>query len=168
GCYYGIEPDHNHLQAGKDVTVGPELIALKKPTFSDDSNFDLSVFGVKFDFIVARSIFTHFTPAAIKKVLASLPASLQQDGTFLASYWPDKDDQVGGDWSKRIKVRDLLVGEALDERPAESGINVSYSARTLIGLAKECGVYAKRLEQPISGSQPWIKFTLTPETPPSV
>lgn len=160
GCYYGIEPDGTRLTAGKEITIGPELMALKQPTFSECGDFDLSVFGVKFDFIVARSIFTHFSPAAIKKVLSTVPAALEPKGAFFASYWPDKQDELGGDWNKTIGVKNLLAGETLGGRPAESHIKVSYSARTLIQFARDCGLSAKRLEQPITGRQPWIRFSL--------
>src|SRR5262252_7314375 len=49
GCYFGIEPNKQMLQAGIESVLGPELQATKRPSFDTNDHFDCSVFGVKFD-----------------------------------------------------------------------------------------------------------------------
>ena len=93
GCYHGIEPNNDHLTMGKNVVIGPDLLAEKTPLFNSDANFNLAVFGKKFDFIVARSIFTHFTPEAIDRALASCLEALNV--AFLSHYF--------GRWTSRQK-----------------------------------------------------------------
>ncbi|HEX5687738.1 MAG TPA: class I SAM-dependent methyltransferase [Ideonella sp.] len=155
GGYHGIEPNEEYLAAGKRIVIGSELLAQKAPGFSSDPNFNLAVFNKKFDFIVARSIFTHFTPAAIEKVLASVPASLSATGVFIASYWPS-------DTAKPHAARKppLVLGEKLFNEPAAAGINVAYDESTLITIAERQGLRAEPFKQPVCHGQPWMKFTL--------
>ena len=155
GCYHGIEPNSDHLMMGKTVVIGPDLLADKTPLFSADANFNLDVFGKKFDYIVARSIFTHFTPKAIEQVLTSLPGALNDNGIFIASFWPVSITEK--------ENSQILVGETLEDRPAEAGINVAYSEDTLIGMAERRGLRGHRLLQPVCNGQPWIGFEL-PQT----
>lgn len=55
--YYGVEPEKWLLDQGIEKEVGRELITLKHPFFSYDSEFELSSFGQKFDFLLAQSVF---------------------------------------------------------------------------------------------------------------
>src|ERR1700761_2364722 len=69
--YFGIEPSERFLSAGLRHALGPELQAEKRPRFSNVATFDFSVFGEKFDFVVARSIFSHATPEDFLKAMES-------------------------------------------------------------------------------------------------
>jgi len=155
GCYHGIEPNDEYLEAGKKIVIGHELLTQKAPTFSNDANFNLGVFGKQFDFIVARSIFTHFTPAAIEKVLASLPAALSANGAFIASYWPVETTK-----SHIARNPPLSIGEELLNAPPEAGINVAYSPDTLVAMAKRHGLHAEQFKQNVCIGQPWLRFSL--------
>lgn len=155
GCYHGVEPNEKHLEAGKNIVIGNDLLAEKSPTFSADANFTLAVFDKQFDFIVARSIFTHFTPAAVDKVLASLPDSLTKSGVFIASYWPtDSTQQHAG------RNPPLTIGEQLLDQPAAAGINVAYSEKTLVEMARRHGLRAESFKQNVCNGQPWLRFSL--------
>jgi SAM-dependent methyltransferase len=155
GCYHGIEPNDEYLEAGKRIVIGSELLAQKAPAFSNDSGFNLAVFDKKFDFIVARSIFTHFTPAAIENVLSSLPAALSATGALFASYWP-------ADTTKSHAGRNppLCIGEDLLNEPAAAGINVAYSPETLVAIARRHGLHAEQFKQNVCNGQPWMRFSL--------
>lgn len=155
GCYHGIEPNQQHLEAGKKVVIGSGLLEEKTPTFSADANFNLAVFDKKFDFIVARSIFTHFTPAAIEKVLMSLPGALTKSGVFIASYWPSESTE-----QHALRNPPLTLGEKLLAEPAAAGINVAYSQDTLIEMARRHGLRAAALKQNVVNGQPWLRFSL--------
>lgn len=156
GHYFAIEPNSKHLSIGKEVIIGEDLIQAKQPKFSESGDFDLSVFGdVRFNYIVARSVFTHFTPAAIRKVLLHLPNVLAPGGMMLASFWPPLPEGTA------IEGNSVLVGEDLLEREPTAGIDVTYVPETLIGFARDAGLQASVLRQPVLGRQPWMKFTLS-------
>jgi SAM-dependent methyltransferase len=88
GHYCGIEPDARRLQIGKDHIVGPEILSHKKPRFDVNRNFNLSVFGEKFDFVLARSVWSHCSPRQILNTLDAVSDVLASDGMFIVSYMP--------------------------------------------------------------------------------
>lgn len=99
--YYGIEPNVEMLNVGKRVMLGEELLEEKKPSFDHNSDFDFSVFNSKFDFVVARSIWSHTSKSQIQKMLDSFVDNSNPDGVFLTSYlrpFSSKDDYKGSDW----------------------------------------------------------------------
>src|SRR5580700_8143524 len=75
GCYFGIEPSEEVLQAGLDCIVEPETVARPQPHFSTNADFDFSPFGVRFDFVLARSIWTHAAKAQIERMLTEFAAT---------------------------------------------------------------------------------------------
>ena len=58
-CYCGIEPHSGRLAMGTQTILEPEILNSKRPRFDGNANFDASVFGEKFDFFLAYSIWTH-------------------------------------------------------------------------------------------------------------
>jgi hypothetical protein len=88
GNYFGIEPNPEMLQAGVDRVAGPDLIAEKRPTFSNREDFVFDEFGVQFDFFVARSIWSHASLGQIAVMLSSFKAAGTDDAVLLASYVP--------------------------------------------------------------------------------
>ena len=111
GCYCGIEPNENFLAAGIKHALGPELESEKRPRFSNVAQFDFSVFGDKFDFIAARSIFSHASPEQFLKAMNSFRDNSADGAVMLASYRPlrkrDGDVDIvdsnphGPDWRLR-------------------------------------------------------------------
>ena len=96
-CYFGIEPSERFLSAGIKHAVGPELEAEKRPRFHQADDFDFSVFGEKFDFVIARSIFSHASPEQFLKAMESFRDNTTDAGIMLASYRPmqRRDDGKG-------------------------------------------------------------------------
>lgn len=88
GCYFGIEPHTGRLQMGKEIILGTELLETKRPTFDSNEIFDTSVFGKKFDFFLAYSIWTHGSKSQIRMTLDSFIRDSTKDGVFLATYLP--------------------------------------------------------------------------------
>ena len=86
GCYFGIEPNTEMLDAGLRILLEPELLDLKTPRFDPNSNFDFSIFEVKFDYLVARSIWTHASKQQIQTMLDGFVGSVNTDGIFITSY----------------------------------------------------------------------------------
>jgi hypothetical protein len=76
GCYCGIEPHQERLQIGIHSILDPGTIELKRPRFHTNPNFDTSVFGVKFDFFLAYSVWTHASKSQIQTMLDADPPEL--------------------------------------------------------------------------------------------
>jgi SAM-dependent methyltransferase len=88
GGYHGIEPNREMLQLGLDEIVEPDVLDRARPRFAHNDDFDFSSFGERFDFVVARSIWTHTSKAQISAMLASFAANSSARGVFLTSYHP--------------------------------------------------------------------------------
>ena len=87
GCYFGIEPNTKMLEGGIRVLLEPGLEDLKKPRFDHNADFDFTVFHEKFDFLVARSIWTHASKKQIQTMLDGVVSTNTGEGFFLTSYW---------------------------------------------------------------------------------
>jgi hypothetical protein len=101
GCYYGIEPARQRVEYGLRYLFTPPELALKEPRFDFNSRFDSSVFGVRFDFVLARSIWTHASKMQIEATLDSFIRDSNSSGVFLTSYLPahsPEDDYQGNCW----------------------------------------------------------------------
>ncbi len=75
GCYCGIEPHKGRLEIGTQNILEPGVLTSKSPRFDTNVNFDTSVFGEKFDFFLAYSIWTHAGKRQIQTMLDGLPAT---------------------------------------------------------------------------------------------
>lgn len=104
--YFGIEPNDRMLQAGIEDIAGRDLLETKRPKFAGNDDFDLSVFGQRFDYVLARSIWTHASKEQIAAMLDSFAAG--GHGRLLASYLPAKrrDDYRGSRWVGRSHESD--------------------------------------------------------------
>ncbi|HEY6390073.1 MAG TPA: class I SAM-dependent methyltransferase [Bryobacteraceae bacterium] len=101
GCYYGIEPARQQVEYGLQFLFTSEEVRLKQPRFDFNANFDSSVFGAKFDFFLARSIWTHACKRQIEATLDSFIRDSTAGGIFLTSYLPAQsaeDDYQGDHW----------------------------------------------------------------------
>ncbi|NPA93437.1 MAG: class I SAM-dependent methyltransferase [Chloroflexi bacterium] len=105
--YFGIEPNVPMLEAGKQFLLDPEVLAYKAPRFDHNTEFDFRVFDTKFDFVVARSIWTHASKPQIEKMLDEFVATATQRGIFLTSYKPPhllRRDYQGNVWVGRDHI----------------------------------------------------------------
>lgn len=101
GRYYGIEPAHRRVEYGLSYLFTPEEIRLKQPRFDFNPVFDSSVFNTKFDFFLARSIWSHASKPQIEATLESFLRDAAPAATFLASYFPaasPEEDYGGSGW----------------------------------------------------------------------
>jgi len=69
GRYFGVEPEQWLIEEGIQNEIGQDLIRIKQPKFSNDTNFTLSVFGQQFDFILAQSVFSHASQTHMRRCL---------------------------------------------------------------------------------------------------
>jgi SAM-dependent methyltransferase len=148
GRYFGIEPNVEMLNAGKEVMLGAELLAEKRPTFSHNDNFDFSVFGEKFDFVIARSVWTHTSKAQISAMLDSFIQNAKPGACILASIvrpkGKRKNEYAGDGWIGRSHTSD------------DSGI-AHYTFDSIEQLCRNAGLEATKLE--VMHGQLWIKVT---------
>src|SRR2546430_9968312 len=79
GCYCGIEPHARRLEMGVNTILEPETLEAKRPRFDTNPHFDTSVFGEKFDFFLAYSIWTHASKPQIQTMLDSFLRDAKED-----------------------------------------------------------------------------------------
>jgi SAM-dependent methyltransferase len=102
--YFGIEPNEEMLKLGTDYFLEPETLRAKQPTFDGNADFDLSGFGVSFDYFLARSVWTHASKQQIETMLDGFVATAAPGATFLTSFfraYRTEDDYRGTEWVGR-------------------------------------------------------------------
>ena len=93
GCYFGIEPYVLRTSFGlKHVLTHAQLE--KSPTLRHHTDFSFSVFEQKFDFILARSVWTHTSQAQICTMLNEFARSSNERAVFLTSYVRAKNESA--------------------------------------------------------------------------
>lgn len=101
GGYCGIEPARVRVHHGLQYLFSTEEILLKRPQFRYNADFDTSVFDARFDYFIARSIWTHASKAQIETTLDGFVRDTGDSGVFLASYLPAQtaeEDYQGTAW----------------------------------------------------------------------
>jgi SAM-dependent methyltransferase len=143
--YFGIEPNKKMLDAGIEVMVGRCLLDEKRPRFANNADFDFSVFGEQFDFLVARSVWTHASLEQICTMLDSFIACSVPAAEFVASIklprTPFHREYRGTKW----------VGRSHDSDTP--GI-VHYRLRTIRKLCYERQLVAEKLG--VQDGQTWV------------
>ena len=101
-CYFGIEPNEEMLDAGKRIVIGQETMSEKAPMFDTNQEFDFGVFDAIFDYVIARSVWTHASKDQIEKMLDQFVLYSNEHSVFLTSYLkpriPIIDDYRGKRW----------------------------------------------------------------------
>lgn len=151
GCYFGIEPNRRMLEAGVQTILEPGQMDLKRPRFDDNPDFDFSVFGERFDFFMARSIWTHASKNQIRTMLDGFVRHSKPGATFLTSYrrasWLRRDDYQAAKWVGKSPESDL------------PGM-VRHSFRWIGGECRERGLFVEELNDETFrlGNQRWLKI----------
>jgi hypothetical protein len=152
GGYFGIEPNSNMVAAGLKEIIGSETAEHKRPTIDYNDRFDASVFGVRFDAFLARSIWTHASKPQIRIMLDHFANLGTENAFFLASYLPAKfpwQDYNGAEY--RGKSHKSNIGDL---------VRHSYS-----WIERECktrGLYLRELQDGILLGQIWLKIAKRP------
>lgn len=84
--YCGIEPNKWLVEEALRQETGRDLVALKRPRFSASDNFDATVFGHKFDWVVAQSIFSHTFADLASSAFERLTTSLSSTGVLIGTF----------------------------------------------------------------------------------
>jgi SAM-dependent methyltransferase len=98
GHYFGIEPNQKVLRHGVRHNLDSETREDRRPTFSYDTEFNLSLFRRQFDFLLAHSIFTHASQHQIRKCFIEARKVMSPASVFLANYNKADTDYSGTQW----------------------------------------------------------------------
>jgi hypothetical protein len=96
--YYGVEPEKWLVEEGIRNELGQDLVNIKKPSFLYVDDFSFTSFNVRFDFIVAQSIFSHASPDQINACLINAERCMHETSLFGANFMVGKRDYEGKDW----------------------------------------------------------------------
>ncbi|HYN22734.1 MAG TPA: glycosyltransferase [Thermoanaerobaculia bacterium] len=147
GCYCGIEPRKDRLQLGLSHLFAPTELADKQPRFDHNPEFDSSVFGERFDFFLARSIWTHASKPQIARMLDAFLRDTDPAAKFLTSYVPPEPPH-----------RPELMGEAWIGTGLESSVpGIAY--HSFEWIERECrarGLEVRETSQNDYGGQRWV------------
>jgi SAM-dependent methyltransferase len=181
GRYFGIEPNREMLNVGLEQLVEPQVVQRAAAHFSHNDDFDFSVFGERFDFVFARSIWTHASKPQIRAMLASFAASSAPGGVFLASYHPASPLFSLGQRSPRLAHLSSTpavqrLSATVNRLPAIAGTNgyagerwvgrshesheggvVRHSLRWIEQQARELGLTVQLMPYEIVNDQYWLR-----------
>jgi SAM-dependent methyltransferase len=182
GCYFGVEPNREMLRVGLEEIVQPDVLARAGARFAHNDDFDFSVFGERFDFVLARSIWTHTSKAQIRTMLSSFAATAAPEGAFLASYHPATALAPFAQRWPRIKrlfttplanlspflVKLPAIGSShgyeggqwvgLSHQSAQPGV-VRHSLPWIAGEARLHGLRVQLMPYPVANAQYWLRVT---------
>jgi SAM-dependent methyltransferase len=182
GSYFGIEPNQDMLRIGLEKIVEPDVVARADAHFANNDDFDFSGFGVQFDFVYARSVWTHASKRQIRAMLASFAATSAPGGVFLASYCPaSRFFRLGRRWHLHRLVPAPVLGHLSpllaglpsfglsEEYEGDEWIGRSHDSETPGGarhslrwIAREASVLGLKAElapYPIRNTQYWVRVT---------
>lgn len=144
-CYYGLEPEQETVEQGLRHLFDPAVLAYKRPVFRHNDDFDFSVFGVEFDYYIARSIWSHTSQQQIEAMLDSFKLTARKDGAMLVSFIDPgrRPANATNRWVDRFK-------------PADDGRGtVSQDPRWIAQVCADRGLKARRLYRDCG--QIWLK-----------
>jgi SAM-dependent methyltransferase len=91
GHYYGIDRNAYLLESGRQQELALAGLSDRQVTLLCRDDFDFSRFGVRFDFALAQSVFTHLPWTSILQCLIAMRTVLAPDGRFFATFFEDPD-----------------------------------------------------------------------------
>jgi len=115
GHYYGLELQDWLIKEGIDSEIGQSTIVLKKPTFSYDKDFTLSIFDQKFDFMLAHSIFSHTPEYELRRCMKEAAKVMKPTSIFAATYWPGTVSSTDKSWMVRAEFRAEHMQEMVED-----------------------------------------------------
>lgn len=137
GQYFGIEPEEWLLQEGIDKEVGRSMIELRRPSFSSNREFRLSVFDQKFDFIMAQSIFSHASEQQLRRCFSEAKTVMKPDAMFAATFFQGTKNYSGDEWA----------------------VKATYTLARMTELVEEAGLRCQLLDWPHADLQSWMLIT---------
>jgi cyclopropane fatty-acyl-phospholipid synthase-like methyltransferase len=87
GHYCGIDLNASLIEAGKKELLKNPANHGKEPVLRVTDRFDLAQFGVKFDYALAVSVFTHLYANHVGRCLVEVKNALAAEGEFFATFF---------------------------------------------------------------------------------
>ncbi len=120
--YLGIEKERGLVRAGLEKELGPRLRDEKQPKIVISDSFEFEKLGIKADFAIAQSLFTHLPPRLIDLCFKKLYPWLEDDGAFYATFHetakkrinPQKPHDHGYFAYTQAEMRRFGVGNGFD------------------------------------------------------
>jgi cyclopropane fatty-acyl-phospholipid synthase-like methyltransferase len=105
GGYSGIEPNEEMLDAGREILLGRSVEDTNRPRFDLNDRFDFTVFGQSFDYVIARSVWTHASQEQVRTMLDQFDEVANPAGRFLTSIMRPR-------WYQRTGRQDGWLGKS--------------------------------------------------------
>ena len=157
GCYFGIEAHAGRLGMGVNTILEAETLEAKRPRFDTNPRFDTSVFGEKFDFFLAYSIWTHASKPQIQTMLDSFLRDAKDGGVFLTSYLP-------AGWRRPDYKGDRWYGTSHE---SDTPGCIHHSLGWIKAECDRRGLVARGLGRDKTYGQDWLKITRRERAGPS-
>ena len=135
---------------GVNTILERETLEAKRPRFDTNPRFDTSVFGERFDFFLAYSVWTHASKPQIQTMLDSFLRDATDGGVFLTSYLPAgwrHPDYQGDKWNGTSHESDI------------PGC-IYHSLRWIKAECDRRGLLTRRLGRDKTYGQSWLEVTL--------
>jgi SAM-dependent methyltransferase len=130
GHYCGIDKERWLLASGARIELARSHLEDKRPRLILTSDFDLSSVPaeIRFDRVLAQSVFTHLAPELIALCLRRVLARLAPDGRFFASFYEAGAVELGKrhSWRDGELRRATYPVAALEAMAREAGGAVEY------------------------------------------
>lgn len=143
--YFGIDPEAWVIDEGIQAELGRQIIELKRPSFSNNSDFDFTVFGRTFDYIMAQSIFTHAALWQVEACIANSKKVLSPAGFFIFNYVVGETDSDSREWTypgcvkfRKDTVRRIVSDNGMHSCDIQCPFNLQLSGRwTVISPSRQ-------------------------------
>ena len=145
--YHGIEPARQRVDHGLRFLFTREEVEEKRPRFDFNPDFDSSVFGTRFDFFLAGSVWTHAGKRQIGATLDAFARDSTPAGVFLATYLPARfpaEDYHGERW----------VGTSHESNTP--GV-IRHSLPSIVELCGRRGLGVEERPGPACDDQSWLR-----------
>jgi hypothetical protein len=133
------------LALGLDQFLSAGTVAERRPCFDHNSSFEFAVFGRRFDYVLARSVWTHAAPAQIEKMLDQFVAWSTPRASFITSYHKagsPEEAYVGDAWVGRSHASDTPGG-------------VRYAPDWITAICRRRNLRVRELKQRLN-NQTWL------------
>ena len=164
--YFGIEPKKRMLRTGRKLILESGVEDEKRPAFSRNTDFDFAEFGVQFDFVMARSVWSHASKRQIAQMLDAFRDTAAPGGKLLASFIPARPvgAAAGATGKRAFWLRDYKgdewVGNTHNQKQA--GL-AAHSTRWLKRACRERGLTAEVIRGEVVNRQRWLRVVAANE-----
>lgn len=168
GHYFGIEPHEDRVAIGLSDVLEPGFAETAQPTFAYNDDFNLGVFDRKFDFVIARSVWTHASKRQIETMLDSFVEVGTAGSLLLVSYHRasrlrrpvhEARPRATGPWyrlSRRLLGRPTRRGDYQGE-VWQAG-NVSHSWQWIRDACARRHLRVRELDYGVVSNQVWLRI----------